>query len=63
MEGQLPLLDPDRSPPAATGGRRGGGDGPWRLDAHTRRVGKQGIAAARRALAEAAERAGDRSAA
>jgi hypothetical protein len=30
----------------------------WRLDEHTKELGRQGIAAARKALAEAAQRAG-----
>jgi len=43
MTRQLVLLDP-----AAVD---------WRLDEHTRQLGRQGVAEARRALAEAARRA------
>jgi hypothetical protein len=52
MPQQLVLIDPDE-----------GRDADWRLDDETRAVGLRGIAEARRILAQASERAGQRSAA
>jgi hypothetical protein len=39
--------------PASLGGRRAVHWGEWQLDARTRRIGRAGVAAARRALEEA----------
>jgi hypothetical protein len=47
---QLPLVGDTAGRPA-----RPGGDGDWRIDEPTRRVGRRGLAAARAALARAAE--------
>jgi len=49
MERQLRFLDPDDPAEPARSGQ-------WRLDDETRRRGRDGVAAARRALADAARR-------
>lgn len=65
MTTQLHLVDPIGDPPASPAparrariaktpkARRARWHTEWRLDDHTRRVGQQGVAAARQALAEA----------
>ena len=64
MATQLLLLDPADRPvapvvslaPAEVAGARPGRPADWRLDEHTREVGRRGIEEARRALAAAAQR-------
>ena len=53
LQPQLPLLDAEPSaepPPEVTGGAALDEDRDWRLDDHTREVGRLGIAAARARL-------------
>jgi hypothetical protein len=52
-----PVAVPDLDPEAVDAAGPGDGDAPWRIDEHTRQVGRRGIAEARARLRSRAGRA------
>jgi len=56
LQPPLPLVDPDEVPAGASPSHAGAD---WRLDEHTREIGRRGIAAARAALHASSRGVGD----
>jgi hypothetical protein len=63
MPQQLVLIEPDTESPRRPAGGLGVAGDDWHLDPETREIGLRGIAEARRILAEATRRSGERTAA